>query len=866
MSKLLPTNHEEFHTRDYWDKFFAERGNEAFEWYGTYNEMRSLLDQQIPSKEAAILAIGCGNSEFSHNIYDAGYDSIHNLDYSQVVIDEMKAKNSKNGKALRPSMHWDLGDMTNMPSYTSGQFDVVFDKGALDALMSTDTEDIRDKAKKMFNEIKRVVKPHGGKYICVTLAEKYILETLLSYFCDARDDNRWIIQVETFKPVQNSPFCPIVMCLTSVNNVATTSNAANANILCRIDASGKSITKPDRMTPVAFKAHVLTLQEFSQNTFKNGDLGEMRIGRFDTFELWAAEASSAADDDDTKDIPRFTIIVVDASLDASRIGCAVFFVPQGSESHYQFSTQGGLEGIAELANCRRLIAVRCNRPHNFPKDPKLLQDELDPMMGPLMPTNKKADEQVPYVAIPDDGRWEIISKGFSTLSGRFIVEEGAGIAMEDEDEQEISDKTISRRLVFLQNQHFVQTEVRLRTIETLSLSSANEINKAALQKYADAKNWSLESVEGFGFDPAYLDEHHRAALAAFVMMPNVLDSASGSGLLVGLGGGAFAMALQRMLPSFQLYVCDIDPRMQQVACEHFGYIPTGGPTDIDEEGKPSAEEVSRFNNNNNNNNNSNNTGRGGQGQEARTIFLGGDGVTAIQQARGKCEKIAESEEIACYSLLPTTPLNYVFLDVDSKDPSLTLSAPPKEFAKNSTLEDIHAILVPGGVLVVNIVARTEQALQQFQQAVAKVFSISAASVVVEGETDSARDLIRAAIEGGGELDLEMLSTGAGAGSDDINVDEDIDDDIDDDGVGSSANNNNANDKIGETGITATMWLVEAEEDVVNRTLICCKAGGSVSSVESRNQSLKNWLSGQTEGKDVLNFHTVLDSIQPVKLY
>ena len=43
-TKLLPSNHKEFNTKTYWDKFFQERDNESFEWYGTYNDIKHLGD------------------------------------------------------------------------------------------------------------------------------------------------------------------------------------------------------------------------------------------------------------------------------------------------------------------------------------------------------------------------------------------------------------------------------------------------------------------------------------------------------------------------------------------------------------------------------------------------------------------------------------------------------------------------------------------------------------------------------------------------------------------------------------------------------------------------------------------------------
>ena len=100
-------------------------------------------------------------------------------------------------------MGWDVGDMTCMPAYPDKSFDVVFDKGALDALMSEDTPDVAEKTTAMFLEISRMLSVNG-KYICITLAEPYILKRLLSHFSAAR----WTIVVESLTSKKPSPFKP----------------------------------------------------------------------------------------------------------------------------------------------------------------------------------------------------------------------------------------------------------------------------------------------------------------------------------------------------------------------------------------------------------------------------------------------------------------------------------------------------------------------------------------------------------------------------------------------------------------------------------------------------------------------------------
>ena len=76
----------------------------------------------------------------------------------------------------------------------------------------------------------------------------------------------------------------------------------------------------------------------------------------------------------------------------------VFFIPSGRESEFQFSTQQGLEGIAAEAQCRRLLAVRCNKPHSFPAM-QALQEELSPIAISLKPRDMREDEQIPYMAL-----------------------------------------------------------------------------------------------------------------------------------------------------------------------------------------------------------------------------------------------------------------------------------------------------------------------------------------------------------------------------------------------------------------------------------------------------------------------------------
>ena len=155
-----------------------------------------------------------------------------------------------------------------------------------------------------------------------------------------------------------------------------------------------------------------TIQEYRQKQF---DLGEIRLGRFETVDFWAPEPSDIRS-------PRFSITILDFSLTASR-SCAVFFIPFGHESEYRFFSESGLHAIAESAGCKRLLAVRCNKPHLFPAMPEL-QAELSPIALSLRPRDMNINtESIPYMAMNEESEWENIFEGETQLSGKYIIEE-----------------------------------------------------------------------------------------------------------------------------------------------------------------------------------------------------------------------------------------------------------------------------------------------------------------------------------------------------------------------------------------------------------------------------------------------------------
>ena len=109
----------------------------------------------MKATEMKILVLGCGNSKFSEDLYDAGYHNIVNVDYSSVCIAQMQERNSEE----RPEMSFIVMDITDMSLFESNSFDLVVDKSTLDAIVTG--ADAPFKVAAILKESQRVLKVDG---------------------------------------------------------------------------------------------------------------------------------------------------------------------------------------------------------------------------------------------------------------------------------------------------------------------------------------------------------------------------------------------------------------------------------------------------------------------------------------------------------------------------------------------------------------------------------------------------------------------------------------------------------------------------------------------------------------------------------
>lgn len=155
---IIAPDNSMYKSKEYWNERFQKE--DSYDWLLTYQQIKSSISQYIQSNQR-ILVIGCGNSNFSSELYDDGYHNIINIDFSKVVIEKMKELNK-----LRSEMIWLEMDMCEL-TFEDNSFDVIIDKATMDALLVDEGSvwepdpNVIFSVDKMCKEMSRVLSSNG---------------------------------------------------------------------------------------------------------------------------------------------------------------------------------------------------------------------------------------------------------------------------------------------------------------------------------------------------------------------------------------------------------------------------------------------------------------------------------------------------------------------------------------------------------------------------------------------------------------------------------------------------------------------------------------------------------------------------------
>lgn len=210
----------------------------------------------------------------------------------------MKIKNIS-----RHKMKWLVQDMTNMSKSLVEEedvvvlveggggergavvsYDIIFDKGALDALHSMDTSESHHEACKMFYEI-HILMDEYSRYICITLAQDFILQSLLNYFIQFNNDDDsmyyYKITIHRLYTKVESSLLPFYIELQKLSKAKTNTIMQSPSISLFINQFSESIDHPRQFSSsISDINSVVTSIGVIQNYYqKQMKLTQFQLGR-----------------------------------------------------------------------------------------------------------------------------------------------------------------------------------------------------------------------------------------------------------------------------------------------------------------------------------------------------------------------------------------------------------------------------------------------------------------------------------------------------------------------------------------------------------------------------------------------------------
>ena len=505
---LLPKTKIEFSSEAYWEDFFQKRKH-AFEWYGEYLDLCEILEKYCKLDDK-ILMSGCGNSNLSEEMFDVGYHNIVNIDISVAVLKQMNAKSNGRMPYLKMNMM--------KTTFNDDNFNVIIDKGTLDAIFADNNIEIAMGVRKMFTEILRVLKV-VGRYICVTLAQDHILNELLSFF------PKWcFVRVHEIKMKEVDTVSGLGSKLPVFAFVCTKMKSELSSPVLEMIFSGN--VKVEKFTVIEeMKRNIKTLQDFA---FVKSKLESSSLDEEITVELWTNDVSLQE--------PRYSLTVIDIGknkLSAYNGDFAVFIVPNGRENNTMFATNTGRKNLAKSAGFTRLAIAYLHRGHVY-KDLEEIKCELSDKVMDLAPSHVDKKVQIPFLSTSSDiGNRVVVYEGESSFYGKFVVED-----------VQSEQSYYYRQLIIAKSTDQLQTKTRLMSVTNKKKKSKKRIP-----------------------DHRYLMQRHEKSMLAGLLFISSLDFQKlekMNVLIFGLHNVSFINYLLYLFPDLHVTCIDVDSNMLDV--------------------------------------------------------------------------------------------------------------------------------------------------------------------------------------------------------------------------------------------------------------------------------------------------------------
>jgi len=158
---------DRFHRlRKFWNRYFKQVGSVS-ETYCSYPQLHPYLEALGIHSESNVLIVGGGVSQVCLSMVRDFGCSVTTIDASNVAVDNM----IRWTKSV-PAVHFIHGDAGRMSEhFPNSTFDLVFDKGCLDSILTEDGDVAYVESQRMLLEVWRVLQKGGIYFVVTTLPD-----------------------------------------------------------------------------------------------------------------------------------------------------------------------------------------------------------------------------------------------------------------------------------------------------------------------------------------------------------------------------------------------------------------------------------------------------------------------------------------------------------------------------------------------------------------------------------------------------------------------------------------------------------------------------------------------------------------------